>query len=96
MSPQERAAEAYIVMARKTTYRPQYFPGVPGLAREARSYGANFALEESTCKFHLGCADSKDTQALVYMVEAARVLCGMGSPALIRQLLNLALAEVPK
>ena len=77
--------EAYLAMA-KVGYRPaapgdgcgsisltrKQLADPAQLEREATGYADSFRKEEDTCRFWIGCADSRRTQALVYTIEAAR------------------------
>jgi len=107
-SERERIREAYLLMA-KAGYRPAApGDGVGGISltrsqladptrleTEARVYADSFIKEENECRFWIGCADSKRTQALVYAIEASRLLCGMDSAVpFAGKLLRLALGEI--
>ena len=110
LTPQEhdRIAEAYVRMAREVKYRP-YAPGDGmgtieltdeelrdplRLQHEAHRYAVAFIREEDSLQFFIGCSNFETNRALVYTIEAARLLCcGMADkPAL--KLLQMAIAEV--
>src|ERR1700730_13731613 len=88
----ERWCEAYISMATAAKYRPAA-PGDglghvslteeelsdPGrLQKEARDYARQFYTEECTGNFHIGRSNFTTNCALVYAIEAARLVCGGG------------------
>jgi hypothetical protein len=107
-SERERIREAYLLMA-KAGYRPgapsDGFGNISlnraqlldhaRLEREADFYADSFRREENEARFWIGCADFKRTQALVYAIEASRLLCGMDSAVpFAGKLLRLALGEI--
>lgn len=95
--------EAYHKMAAEIRYRPAAPSDGHGnvtaaeedldLDAEARDYAIAWRREEDNRRFWVGCPDYHDRPALVYIVEAARNLCGM-APGLARELLLMALAEL--
>jgi hypothetical protein len=110
MKPEfDRLREAYLNMAQRANYRPaapsdgcggifltkRELGDLDRLAREADDYAQNFLKEEDTRRFWIGCADFAANRALVYTVEAARLLCA-GKPArpFALTLLEMAKAEI--
>lgn len=85
-----RYAEAYVHMAKEARYRPKApgdgFGNVSlsarqladrqRLMREAADYARAFDAEEDERTFIIGCSEYDTNRALIYTVEAARVLCG--------------------
>jgi hypothetical protein len=84
-------------MATQANYHPQGTGGITesGLQDEAASYAGRFVAEEQTTKFHIGVSDYTTNRALVYTIEAARLLCGglLGVDHALK-LLEMAAAEV--
>ena len=78
----ERIVEAYKEVASKTGYRRMY--GGDGLdldepkilEREAQQYAKEFMKQEDDLLFHIGVSNWSTNRALVYVIEAARALCG--------------------
>jgi hypothetical protein len=104
----ERITEAYLAMAGKCRYRPGApNDGLGGikltpeelrdparLQQEAQAYAIRFLDEENSGGlFFLGLSDWRTNRALVYTVEAARLLTG-GSPDVAVELLSLAVEEI--
>lgn len=85
----ERICEAYLEMAGKLKYRPaapgdgmgsislseEQLADGERLAEEASRYAREFIAEENTLNFRIGVADWHTNRALVYTIEAARLLC---------------------
>jgi hypothetical protein len=107
MTERERIIEAYIRMAREATYRPAA-PGdgfgsvdlSPAQLRsknilraEAERYADKFIGEENACEFWIGISNFASNRALVYTVEAARLMCG-AQEVLALQLLKMAVDEL--
>jgi hypothetical protein len=104
-----RFAEAYMAMAQQAHYRPatpgdgcgginlsaQQFRDPQRLSAEAQDYAVEFLEEEQQMRFRIGCSDFRTNRALVYTIEAARLLCGglVGDLYAIK-LLNMALTEI--
>jgi hypothetical protein len=63
------------------------------LDAECSEYADGWWAEENKQDFSIGCPSFEDRPALVYVIEAARNICGMG-PATARKLLELALQEL--
>jgi hypothetical protein len=63
------------------------------LAAEATDYARRFDAEESDLSFTIGCSNYSTNRALVFVIEAARSLCG-GKDDLALDLLEMAVAEV--
>jgi len=92
MMPGElRFYQAYLMMAKEPNYRPAA-PGdgmgntyltktqaAEGehLSREARTYAARLRLEEDSRQFMIGCSNYESNRAFVFVIEAARALCGV-------------------
>jgi hypothetical protein len=103
----ERIVEAYIQMAEKAKYRPQAPSDGFGnielseedladpevLADEAAAYADRFIEDEDRGKFHIGVSDWYTNRALVYTIEAARLLC-MTRPSAVYALKLLEMAAV--
>jgi hypothetical protein len=98
LSVEGRIREAYIEMATQANYRPEAAGGSSvetGLQDEAASYAERFVAEEQTTSFHIGVSDYTTNRALVYTIEAARLLCcgALGVDHALK-LLEMAVAEV--
>jgi hypothetical protein len=105
-SEAQRIREAYVEMANRAKYRPAApsdgFGGIhlsddqlkdPGrLLAEAGKYAEAFIKEEDARFFFLGCSDCRTNRALVYAIEASRLLCAP-EPGLALKLLEMAVAE---
>jgi len=65
------------------------------LRDEAISCAKQFVAEEQTTEFHIGVSDYTTNRALVYTIEAARLLCGglLGVDHALK-LLEMAVQEV--
>lgn len=94
---------AYRNMAMKAKYRPAAPSDGMGnitasaesldLDAEAREYAIAWRRDEDDQRYPIGCPCYSDRPALIYIVEAARLLCGVehdGAAALLR----MALAEL--
>jgi hypothetical protein len=99
-----RIRKAYFKMAHVAKYRPEAssdgrlsreeLADPRRLNREASDYADRFLAAENTLDFRLGVRDWDHNRVLVYIIEAARLICG-GSDAMdfsIR-LLKLVLSE---
>jgi hypothetical protein len=90
ISEPERIYQAYLRMAREATYWPAA-PGdglgsthlfredlkdLHILEAEAREYAERFIREEDSLQFQIGCSNWSTNRALVFVIEAARLLCG--------------------
>ena len=99
---QERIVEAYLAMA-KAGYRPVVRDDLNAeelknkriLNDEAKRYTARFLKEEDSFDFHIGCSSFETNRALVFTIEAARLLCS-GADTLAAKLLGMATDEVKK
>lgn len=80
----EQIAQTYERIERDARYRPN-----DDVGRSVRTWSG----EEEEQLFEIGCPDFADRPALIYMVEAARLLCGMEYAA-ARKLLALAAQEI--
>jgi hypothetical protein len=100
---------AYRQMAQRTQYRPlartdgqgHLLPWQSDLETEAAQYAEHWAKQEVTQKgFWVGCGEYPARSALIFVIEAARLLAATQfSPANIttaRRLLRLALAALPR
>jgi hypothetical protein len=97
-SVEDRIREAYIEMATRAHYRPEAAGGSStddDLEDEANSYTKRFITEEQSTQFHIGVSDFTTNRALVYTIEAARLLCG-GALGVnhAQRLLEMAVEEV--
>lgn len=101
----DRIREAYLNMANEAQYRPQLSNDLIGdmteeelsdagrLEEEAAAYAMEFIRQEdSPDKFHIGISNFRTNRALVYTIEAARLLCG-GRDATAMKLLEMAHAD---
>ena len=102
----DRIREAYITMASRVNYRPAAPNDGMGtielstkelndekrLSREASDYAKRFMAEENTRSFVIGVSQYGFNRALVYTIEAARLLCA-GESALAFKLLEMAAEE---
>jgi hypothetical protein len=104
----ERIREAYLQMAEKARFRPQA-PGdwlgdiqlsekklldATQLAKEADDYADRFIAEENTSNFHIGVSNFATNRALVYTIEAARLLCAVYGESYALKLLEMAAEEL--
>ena len=102
-----RYATAYLEMARVARYRPQApedgFGNVllsqeqckdpDRLERETLDYVKRFVAEEDERMFRIGCTNFATNRAFIWVLEAARSLCG-GADDLALQLLEMAVQEI--
>lgn len=86
----QRYVNAYLAMARFALYRPQAPSDGFGhitltkkqgadrerFEREAIEYAKRFRKEEDTLSFRIGCSNGSTNQALIWIIEAARQICG--------------------
>jgi hypothetical protein len=93
---QDQIEDAYRQMAKDALYRPAAPSDGMGnissqgdLDQEARDYAARYWADEKQQKFWVGCPNFPDRPALIWIIEAARVLNG-GDPARARKLLEMA------
>ena len=106
----ERFAEAYLEMAKRARYRPAA-PGdgfgnvslstedlrdTERLMREAKEYAVRFLEADDAGIHRLGVSNYSTNRALVYVVEAARALCGGSQDDLASELLQMAIDEIKK
>lgn len=102
-----RIREAYLNMATEGRYRPQA-PGDgmgsvdlneeeladPALLdQEASEYAARFIKAEDAGQFDIGISNYQTNRALVYVIEAAKSLCG-GQNQVSLRLLEMAIKEI--
>jgi hypothetical protein len=102
-----RIREAYVRMATEGRYRPAA-PGDamgsidlteeeiadPGLLdQEASQYAASFIEEEDSARFSIGVSNYRTNRAFVYVIEAAKGLCGAQDKVALR-LLKMAIKEI--
>ena len=80
------AADGYRRMASQAGHRP-YYGNAPSLDQEGKAYSMRWLAEEDTGAYRIGCPDFTDRHLLIFLVEAARCLCGMdyrGASKLLR------------
>jgi hypothetical protein len=68
---------------------------VERLACEAANYAMKFNAEDDDLDFHIGCSNYTTNRALVFVIEAARSLCG-AQDDLALELLKMAVREVKR
>lgn len=106
-----RFSEAYLAMAEEARYRPEA-PGdgfgaiylskaemadPARLRQEAARYAIAFNKEDDALTFRVGCSNFDTNRALVYTIEAARLLCGGDNGnAIATRLLKMAIKEIAK
>lgn len=101
----EQIEDAYRAMATEAKYRPAApSDGFGNLAvpddeldldAEARDYATRWWSEEDAGRFHIGSADFPTRKAMIYAVEAARLMAGgRGSERYVQKLLQLALDDI--
>lgn len=97
----EQAEAAYCRMAHEAHYRPAApsdgFGNIIGplgdLSAEARTYARRWREEEDARNYPIGCPDFHDRETLIFIIEAARLLCAVARvPA--AELLRMALANL--
>lgn len=102
-----RFAEAYLMMAKEANYRPAAPGDGCGhtyltreeahdpvlLEEEAVRYACQLSDEEDGRRFNLGCSNFTTNRAFVWVIEAARSLCG-AKDDLALDLLKMAVREV--
>jgi len=104
---QEQIEDAYRTMAAEARYRPAAPSdgfgniGVPDdeldLAAEARGYATRWWAEEDDGRFYIGSADFTTRKAMIYAVEAARLMAaGRGSERHVEKLLSLASDDIKR
>jgi hypothetical protein len=104
LSFERQVAKAYRQMARQVRSRPAAPFGdgmgyitVPeselDIDAEILTYARRWAVEEEACTYDIGCPDHLDRVALIYVIEAARMLCGMEPHRAVR-LLRMAAADI--
>ena len=85
-----RVYEAYLMMAEEARYRPaapsdgfgniqlskKQLGDRQRLAKEAMVYARRFIDEEDGRAFNIGVSNYRTNRAFVYVIEAARCLCG--------------------
>jgi hypothetical protein len=99
----EQLDRAYRRMAGRARFRP----GAPSdgfgnitvpeaeldVDAECRDYAVRWAREEDSLHFFIGCCNFSTREATVYLIEAARALCGANND-LARDLLKLVAGEL--
>jgi hypothetical protein len=97
----DRIVEAFLEIARVLRYRHggghiQVSPETEArVLKEASAYAQRFiAEEEDGGRFRIGVGDFATLRALVYAVEACRLLCAADDIGLAHDLLALAVEEV--
>jgi hypothetical protein len=102
-----RVYEAYLAMADRARYRPAAPSDGWGniqltkkqiydrrrLTKEAVAYANRFIVEEDGGAFNIGVSNFRTNRALVYVIEAARCLCG-GADDVAATLLKMASDEI--
>src|SRR5260370_40836770 len=103
----QRIREAYLKMAEEAHYRPaapsdgfgstylsnEELSDSNRLEEEASGYATAFINEEDRVRFRIGVSNFKTNRALVYTIEAARLLCG-SDDARAMKLLNMAIEDI--
>lgn len=94
---------AYVRMADEARYRPAAPSDGLGnitvpvdeldIRTEARTYADGWREEENGLEYLIGCPDYRDRPAMVFIIEAARNLCGVERER-AAQLLRMALDEL--
>ena len=104
----ERFAEAYVSMAEVLTYRPKLPRDFRGsslltdeqkrdkvrLMVEAYLYAREFDAADAAGYHLIGTSNFTTNRALVYVIEAAKLLCRAGSSLTVRCLLAHAIQEL--
>jgi len=65
------------------------------LENEATEYAARFCKADDDRQHRVGCSNFATNRGLVYIIEAARALCG-GADDLALHLLRMAVADITK
>jgi hypothetical protein len=107
-SDRDRISEAYLAM-RNAGYRPAPRDGLgsvdlsaeqihnkPILKDLAQDYANVFLKEEASLHFHIGNSNYETNRALVFAIEAARLLCCGDADRLAVKLLGMAIDEIKK
>ena len=110
MNERDRIREAYIRMAKEANYRPAA-PGdgfgsvdltatelkdEAVLNAEAARYAEEFIRQEDSLSFYVGVSNWETNMALVYTIEAARLLCSGVADTLALRLLDMARVAVAR
>jgi hypothetical protein len=102
-----RIREAYLKMAELARYRPcapgdgcggtylseEELADPDRLEEEASEYATRFIEEEDRVSFRIGVSNSRTNRALVFTIEAGRLLCG-GDDDRALKLLRLAIHDI--
>ncbi|MGO2312563.1 MAG: hypothetical protein ACTH6A_11110 [Brachybacterium tyrofermentans] len=101
--PLQQTASTYTRMATEAKYRPAAPSDGMGtittplaeldLATEARTYAESWRREEKSLEYMIGCPSYEDRPALILIIEAARLLCGVERQG-AAHLLRMALANL--
>jgi hypothetical protein len=105
----DRISQAYLAM-RNAGYRPAaHRDGLgsvdlpagemtdqPTLKAHAQDYAKTFLQEEASLHFHIGYSNYETNRALVFAIEAARLLCCGDADRLAVKLLGMAIDEIKK
>ena len=105
MNEFNRIVEAYLRMARwyrpgapgdglgTVTLKPAEVQDRERLVTEGGEYARAFIAEEDTARYFIGVSNYATNRALVYAIEAARLLCSGMNDGLAERLLRMALEE---
>lgn len=101
----DQIKRAYRTMTDKVRYRPAAPSDGAGnitvpddaldFDDEADRYTNGWLKDEDKMYYYLGCPDFEDREALIYMVEAGRLICGMDRRRAVK-LLRLAADDLEK
>jgi len=98
-----RFQEAYLNMAKKLSYRPEYMGDDSDyddelearLIKESLICAKRFYDDEEKGTFDIGCSDFDTNRALVYTIEAARcICCGIAGDRMAIKLLKMAIQDI--
>lgn len=101
--PFYQTMQTYVRMGNETRYRPAAPSDGMGtitapldeldITEEAYRYAGDWRREEDSNEYMIGCPSYPDRPALIFVVEAARLLCGVERDGAVR-LLRMALDEL--
>jgi hypothetical protein len=97
-----RICEAYQKMAGEALYRPaasgplsaEELADPDRLAKEASEYASHFINQEDKLYFRIGVSNFRTNRALVYTIEASRLLCSGTEDKRALKLLEMAIADI--